>query len=144
MFDVRSLHFLGLCANCNGSILRHVRVGVLSTCHTFDIPNSLVHLIHPLGMHEQINGARLGAPSMLGGGNIEMGASNSDQLIEYVKSFDPRGWTCLHVIEGALDCTNTTVRFNDIGEADQPCLKVALLTVAFLQVPAAMTRIWYI
>lgn len=79
----------GLCANCNGAILRHVR----------------------------INGARLGAPSMLGGGNIEMGASNADQLIEYVKSFDPRGWTCLHVIEGELDCTNTTVRFNDIG----PC-----------------------
>lgn len=70
-------------------------------------------------MHEQINGTRLGAQAISGGGNIEMGGSNSGQLIEYVKSFDPRGWTCLHIIEGALDCTNTTVRYNDVGEFDR-------------------------
>ncbi|KAF8317015.1 uncharacterized protein EI90DRAFT_214800 [Cantharellus anzutake] len=79
----------GQCQNCDGAILRHVR----------------------------INGTRLGAPPINGGANIEMGGSNSDQLIEYVRSFDPRGWSCLHVMEGALDCTNTTVRYNDIG----PC-----------------------
>jgi parallel beta-helix repeat protein len=52
-----------------------------------------------------------------GGGNIEMGGSNSGQLIEYVRSYDPRGWTCLHVAEGGFSCNNVTVQNNDIG----PC-----------------------
>lgn len=65
----------------------------------------------------QINGTRAGAPPTAGGANIEMGGSNADQLIEYVRSFDPRSWSCLHVAEGALSCTNVTVQNNDIG----PC-----------------------
>jgi parallel beta-helix repeat protein len=52
-----------------------------------------------------------------GGGNIEMGGSNSGQLIEHVRSYDPRGWTCLHISEGALSCNNVVVQNNDIG----PC-----------------------
>lgn len=46
-----------------------------------------------------------------------MGGQNSDQLIEYVRSYDPRSWTCLHIQEGALNCNNVTVQNNDIG----PC-----------------------
>lgn len=46
-----------------------------------------------------------------------MGGSNSNQLVEYVKSYDPRGWTCLHITEGALSCNNVTVQNNDVG----PC-----------------------
>ena len=46
-----------------------------------------------------------------------MGGSNSDQLIEYVHSYDPRSWSCLHLAEGAFACNNATVRHNDIG----PC-----------------------
>ena len=46
-----------------------------------------------------------------------MGGSNSNQLIEYVHSFDPRSWSCLHIAEGALSCNNVTVQNNDIG----PC-----------------------
>lgn len=46
-----------------------------------------------------------------------MGGSNSDQLIEYVHSYDPRSWSCLHIAEGAFTCNNVTVRHNDIG----PC-----------------------
>ena len=46
-----------------------------------------------------------------------MGGSNSNQLIEYVRSFDPRSWSCLHIAEGALSCNNVTVQNNDIG----PC-----------------------
>ncbi|KAH9948810.1 hypothetical protein B0H21DRAFT_215485 [Amylocystis lapponica] len=79
----------GQCQNCNGVILRNV----------------------------QINGTRLGGSAMPGGANIEMGGSNRDQLIEYVHTFDPRGWSCLHIAEGVLNCTNTTVRNNDVG----PC-----------------------
>ncbi|KAG2129000.1 hypothetical protein DEU56DRAFT_861236 [Suillus clintonianus] len=79
----------GTCANCDGVRLRNV----------------------------QINGTRLGAPPTLGGANIEMGGPNSDQLIEYVHSFDPRGWSCLHVAEGTLNCNNVTVQNNDIGPA---------------------------
>jgi hypothetical protein len=65
----------------------------------------------------QVNGTRSGAPPTGGGANIEMGGSNSDQLIEYVHSYDPRSWSCLHVAEGALSCNNVTVQNNDIG----PC-----------------------
>lgn len=46
-----------------------------------------------------------------------MGGSNSDQLIEYVHSYDPRSWSCLHLAEGAFACNNATVQHNDIG----PC-----------------------
>ncbi|KAG1748471.1 uncharacterized protein EDB91DRAFT_1114212 [Suillus paluster] len=79
----------GTCANCDGVRLRNV----------------------------QINGMRSGAPPTSGGANIEMGGPNSDQLIEYVHSYDPRGWSCLHVAEGSLNCNNVTVQNNDIGPA---------------------------
>lgn len=46
-----------------------------------------------------------------------MGGSNANQLIEYVRSYDPRSWSCLHVAEGSLSCTNATIQNNDIG----PC-----------------------
>ncbi|KAI0939885.1 hypothetical protein AcV5_001144 [Taiwanofungus camphoratus] len=79
----------GTCANCTGVKLRNI----------------------------QINGTRLAGSEMSGGANIEMGGSNSDQLIEYVHSFDPRGWSCLHIAEGAFTCNNVTIQNNDIG----PC-----------------------
>jgi len=46
-----------------------------------------------------------------------MGGSNSNQLIEYVHSYDTRSWSCLHVAEGSLLCNNVVVQNNDIG----PC-----------------------
>ena len=47
-----------------------------------------------------------------------MGGENvTNQLIEYVHSYDPRGWSCLHVTEGSDNCRNSTVQYNDIG----PC-----------------------
>ncbi|KAJ7462036.1 hypothetical protein FB451DRAFT_477500 [Mycena latifolia] len=64
----------------------------------------------------QIDGNRKGAAPLLGGANIEFGV-NDHQTIQYVKSYDPRSWSCLHVNEGPLTCTNTTVQHNDIG----PC-----------------------
>ncbi|KAF8622049.1 hypothetical protein AX15_007202 [Amanita polypyramis BW_CC] len=79
----------GTCSKCSGVVIRNI----------------------------QIDGTRGGAPPTQGGGNIEMGGPNANQLIEYVRSFDPRGWTCLHVAEGALNCNNVTVQNNDIG----PC-----------------------
>ncbi|KIK53276.1 hypothetical protein GYMLUDRAFT_49452 [Collybiopsis luxurians FD-317 M1] len=65
----------------------------------------------------QIDGSRNGGPPVTGGGNVEMGGSNSNQLVEYVKSYNPRGWTCLHITEGGLSCNNVTVQNNDVG----PC-----------------------
>jgi parallel beta-helix repeat protein len=65
----------------------------------------------------KINGSRNGGTPINGGGNIEMGGPNSNQVIEYVHSYDPRGWTCLHVTEGALNCNNVTVQNNDVGPA---------------------------
>jgi hypothetical protein len=63
----------GTCATCGGVKLRNI----------------------------QVNGTRGGAPPTNGGGNIEMGGSNSNQLVEYVHSYDPRGWSCLHAAEQA-------------------------------------------
>ena len=37
--------------------------------------------------------------------------------VEYVHSYDPRSWSCLHVAEGAFSCTGATIQNNDIG----PC-----------------------
>ncbi|KII94656.1 hypothetical protein PLICRDRAFT_33470 [Plicaturopsis crispa FD-325 SS-3] len=79
----------GTCANCGGVILRNI----------------------------QINGTRGGASSTNGGANIEMGGSNSNQVIEYVRTFDPRSWSCMHLTEGALSCNNATVQNNEVG----PC-----------------------
>lgn len=46
-----------------------------------------------------------------------MGGGNSNQLIEFVRSHDPRSWSCLHVAEGPLTCNSVVVQNNDIG----PC-----------------------
>ncbi|KAF9266244.1 hypothetical protein L218DRAFT_103424 [Marasmius fiardii PR-910] len=70
----------------------------------------------------QVDGNRLDAPIVKdGGANIEMGRDNTNQVIEYVKSSNPRGWSCLHVLEGleGHPCENATVQNNDIG----PCGK---------------------
>ncbi|THV08137.1 hypothetical protein K435DRAFT_740025 [Dendrothele bispora CBS 962.96] len=79
----------GTCQTCNGVKLRNV----------------------------QIDGTRGDAAPTNGGANIEMGGPNSDQVIEYVRSFNPRSWSCLHVAEGSLNCNNVLVQNNDIG----PC-----------------------
>lgn len=53
-----------------------------------------------------------------GGGNIEIGGTSSGQVVKYVNSRNPRGWSCLHVTEGGTTsnyCTNATVSNNDIG-----------------------------
>jgi len=68
----------------------------------------------------QINGSRLpNMPAIKGGGaNIEMGGSNAGQLVQYVRSYDPRSWSCLHISEGGdLSCAGAIVQYNDIG----PC-----------------------
>lgn len=79
----------GTCTNCSGVKLRNI----------------------------QINGTRAGAPPTQGGANIEMGGGNTGQLIEYVHSFDPRSWSCLHIAEGPLTCSGAVIQYNDIG----PC-----------------------
>ena len=98
----------GTCSNCSGIKLRNIQVGALTFRLQLIISSSSL----------QINGTRAGAPPNFGGANIEMGGPNSNQLIEYVRSYDPRSWSCLHIAEGdRLLCNNVTVRNNDIG----PC-----------------------
>ncbi|KAF7302260.1 Poly polymerase pla1 [Mycena indigotica] len=65
----------------------------------------------------QINGARRIAPPTGGGANIEFGGGNTNQTIEYVRSYDPRSWSCLHIAEGPFTCSNVVIQNNDIG----PC-----------------------
>lgn len=65
----------------------------------------------------QINGNRGDTAPELGGANIVFGGVNHNQTIQYVRSYDPRSWSCLHITEGPFTCTNATVQNNDIG----PC-----------------------
>jgi parallel beta-helix repeat protein len=96
----------GTCGNCHGVKLRNIQVSPLT-------PSRLTLLIRFL----QVNGNRAGALAINGGANIEMGGSNSNQLIEFIRSYQPRSWSCLHIAEGGLSCNNVTVQNNDIG----PC-----------------------
>jgi len=80
----------GTCKGCNGLMLRNI----------------------------QINGTREIGPQLKNSGaNIEMGGSNANQTIQFVRSYYARGWSCLHIQEGALNCTGVIVQNNDIG----PC-----------------------
>ncbi|KZT42919.1 hypothetical protein SISSUDRAFT_1014930 [Sistotremastrum suecicum HHB10207 ss-3] len=79
----------GQCATCNGCKLHHI----------------------------QINGTRNGVLPLTGGANIEMGGPTTGQVIEFVRSFDPRSWSCMHAAEGQLNCSNMTIQNNDVG----PC-----------------------
>ena len=97
----------GTCSNCFGITLRNIQV---SSSHFVSRSTGFLICV-------QINGNRAGAPPTAGGANIEMGGGNSNQLIEYVHSYDPRSWSCLHVAEGNFLCNNVTVQHNDIG----PC-----------------------
>ena len=96
----------GTCANCSGVKLRNIQVS---------IPNRRRHVSYVFSL--KINGTRAGASPTGGGANIEMGGANSNQLIEYVHSYDPRSWSCLHIAEGGLLCNNVVIQNNDIG----PC-----------------------
>ncbi|KAI0286457.1 hypothetical protein BC826DRAFT_1048396 [Russula brevipes] len=78
----------GTCDNCSGVILRNI----------------------------QVNGNRAGGPPITGDSNILMGGPNKDQLIESVRSYDPRAWTCLHIFEGAgFLCNSVVVQNNEFG-----------------------------
>jgi parallel beta-helix repeat protein len=53
-----------------------------------------------------------------------MGGPNEDQLIEYVRSYDPRSWTCLHIFEGpGLLCNSVVVQNNELGPCGTPGVK---------------------
>lgn len=64
----------------------------------------------------QVNGQRpsLGYMST-GAALIEVGGSNNGQVVDNVHTYEPRGWSALHIIEGNLDCTNTTISNNQVG-----------------------------
>ncbi|KAG8955527.1 hypothetical protein FRC03_011117 [Tulasnella sp. 419] len=81
----------GTCPTCDGVALRYV----------------------------QIDGDRDDAPPTKGGANIEMGGDNEGQIIEGVRSFNPRSWSCLHLAEGPLSCSGALIQNNDIGPCGQ-------------------------
>lgn len=64
----------------------------------------------------QVNGNRPVLGLFPGSGNIEIGGPNTDQLVDHVHSYEPRGWSCLHITENGLNgCRNATITNNDIG-----------------------------
>ncbi|KAL1965493.1 hypothetical protein VTN77DRAFT_5749 [Rasamsonia byssochlamydoides] len=69
----------------------------------------------------QLDGTRPVNGMVVGGGaNIEIGGGSNGQIVENIVSKNPRGWSCLHIIQSGNDnnpCTNATVANNQIG----PC-----------------------
>ncbi|KAK4704505.1 hypothetical protein P7C70_g1699, partial [Phenoliferia sp. Uapishka_3] len=65
----------------------------------------------------QIDGNREGLGLIVGGQALmEMGGDNTGQVIDSVHAFEPRGWSCLHAIEGTnLDCSGMKITNNEIG-----------------------------
>ncbi|KAM0748727.1 hypothetical protein T439DRAFT_335932 [Meredithblackwellia eburnea MCA 4105] len=65
-----------------------------------------------------VNGQRDVLGYNAGIGLIELGGNTNGQIVDGCHIYEPRGWTCLHGIEGYLNsCLNMTVTNNDIG----PC-----------------------
>ncbi|KAM0462657.1 hypothetical protein ACHAPV_003481 [Trichoderma viride] len=73
----------------------------------------------------QIDGDRSGngqITAQASSANIELGGIQSGLLVDHVASMNPRGWSCMHIGEGAAAsgasaCSNATITNNDIG----PC-----------------------
>lgn len=64
----------------------------------------------------QVNGARPALGYLAtGAALLEVGGSNNGQVVDQVHTYEPRGWSALHIIEGNLDCTNTTISNNQVG-----------------------------
>lgn len=51
---------------------------------------------------------------------IAMGGDASGQRVEYVRAFEPRGWSSIHLWEGdQAGCTNATIGHSEFGPAGQ-------------------------
>ncbi|PRP77796.1 hypothetical protein PROFUN_07738 [Planoprotostelium fungivorum] len=67
----------------------------------------------------QVNGNRIGLGRFeSGGANIEVGGNVQGQVVDNIRSFDPRGWSCLHMTEGG--CTGGSITNSQIGPAGYP------------------------
>lgn len=64
-----------------------------------------------------VDGARETLGPVSGGiALIEMGGDSYGQQVINVKAFEPRGWSCLHMIEGDTPrCSNALIQNNQIG-----------------------------
>jgi parallel beta-helix repeat protein len=43
------------------------------------------------------------------------GVEQNYRQVEYVHSYDPRSWSCLHIAEGPFTCSGITIQNSDIG-----------------------------
>jgi parallel beta-helix repeat protein len=68
-----------------------------------------------------VDGNRPGLGHLAGGDElILIGGDASGQVVDHVKIYEPRGWSCLHLIEGGnYDCTGAVITNNEIGPAGQ-------------------------
>ncbi|KAM0755791.1 hypothetical protein T439DRAFT_376089 [Meredithblackwellia eburnea MCA 4105] len=79
--------------------------GACTSCGGISLTNVIVYGNRP-GLGWVLNGLGL----------IEMGGSTSGQTIDNIKSYEPRSWTALHLIEGnANSCSGATVSNSQIG-----------------------------
>ena len=69
----------------------------------------------------QVNGNRPVLGLLGGSANIEIGGPNTNQLVDHVHSYEPRGWSCVHITEGGSSkCRNATITNNQIGPSGNP------------------------
>jgi hypothetical protein len=70
-----------------------------------------IHLHHVI-----IDGQRrVGGKVVKGGALIEVGGAVSGIRIDHIRSFDPRGWSALHVFEGGGKCTDARITESVLG-----------------------------
>lgn len=68
--------------------------------------------------HVAVDGARAKLGRLpRGGALLELGGNVHGVSVDHVRAFDPRGWSVLHVFEGANLCTGARIINNQLGPA---------------------------
>ncbi len=106
--DDQEIHTEGLPTDDTRAVLRVAHKDIATAVHADAHSGATLR-------HVIIDGARpeLGAGS---GALIEWGGAASDQLVEWVRAGEPRGWSILYLGEGHDHrCTDATARHNELG-----------------------------
>ena len=114
--DNQQIHTQGYPTDDSRALLRIVHKDVataVSAGHRSGV--TLSHVIID-GNRPELGVGAEPAPGVAPGGLIEWGGNGPGTLVEWVKAFEPRGWSVLVVSHGdALVCSGSIVRNNELG-----------------------------
>lgn len=111
--DGQQLYTEGFPTDSTRALLRIVDPAVTTAVHFLNRSNVAIRNVIVDGNRPALG---LGDGALLQGGGDASG-----QVIEWVRAYEPRGWTTLHVFEGGeRRCSNALVQNNEFGPAGQP------------------------